>query len=167
MLGEPSIILRIYCLLHVFINTDFLLHTNYMKNNYAATRPCWFDSTQFSYIPLCSPNTCKDVFNPNLMHFSQIVPRVCTLVLSLFKFLLSLYEHHPFLCLILLFVSLMFCFFLIFPAWVCPSVGFNHLGSPLKLHNDSFYYSYGVLHNIIIVVLYRRLHHSCCHSFIK
>ena len=51
------------------------------------------------------------------------------------------------LCLILLFVSLMF--FFIFPAWVCPSVGFNHLGSPLKLHNDSFYYSYGVLHNII------------------
>ena len=41
---------------------------------------CWFDTTQFSYIPLCSPNTCKYVFNPNV---SQIVPRVCTLVLSL------------------------------------------------------------------------------------
>ena len=31
----------------------------------------WFDTTQFSYIPLCSPNiaTCKDVFNPNITTF--------------------------------------------------------------------------------------------------
>ena len=36
---------------------------------------CWFNTTQFSYIPLCSPNTCKYVFNP---HFSQIVLRVCS-----------------------------------------------------------------------------------------
>ena len=42
---------------------------------------CWFDTTQFSYIPLCSPNTFKYVFNPNVTTF--LVPRVCTLVLSL------------------------------------------------------------------------------------
>ena len=30
---------------------------------------CWFDTTQFSYIPLCSPNTCKYVFNPNVTTF--------------------------------------------------------------------------------------------------
>ena len=32
---------------------------------------CWFDTTQFSYIPLCSPNTCKDVFNPNVTTFQS------------------------------------------------------------------------------------------------
>ena len=29
----------------------------------------WFDTTQFSYIPLCSPITCKDVFNPKVTTF--------------------------------------------------------------------------------------------------
>ena len=32
----------------------------------------WFNTTQF-FVPLCSPNTCKDVFNPNCaegLHFS-------------------------------------------------------------------------------------------------
>ena len=28
----------------------------------------WFDTTQF-IVPLCSPNTCKDVFNPNITTF--------------------------------------------------------------------------------------------------
>ena len=32
---------------------------------------CWFDTTQFSYIPLCSPNTCKYVFNPNVTTFQS------------------------------------------------------------------------------------------------
>ena len=32
---------------------------------------CWFDTTQFSYIPLCSPNTCEDVFNPNVTTFQS------------------------------------------------------------------------------------------------
>ena len=61
------------------------MHNN---NNYQC-KMCWnkaltFDvgsTTQFPYIPLCSPNTCKDVFNPNIttfqsncaegLHFSQ------------------------------------------------------------------------------------------------
>ena len=60
---------------------------------------CWFDTTQFSYIPLCSPNTCKYVFNPNIttfqsncaegLHFSAFIinprracARVTVLVLS-------------------------------------------------------------------------------------
>ena len=30
---------------------------------------CWFNTTQFSYMPLCSPNTCKYVFNPNVITF--------------------------------------------------------------------------------------------------
>ena len=38
---------------------------------------CWFDTTQFSYIPLCSPNTCKYVFNPSNcaegLHFSAFI----------------------------------------------------------------------------------------------
>ena len=29
---------------------------------------CWFDTTQFSYIPLCSP---KYVFNPNVTTFQS------------------------------------------------------------------------------------------------
>ena len=29
-----------------------------------------------SVVPLCSPNKCKEVFNPNVLHFSQIVQRV-------------------------------------------------------------------------------------------
>ena len=32
---------------------------------------CWFDTTQFSYIPLCSPNTCKYIFNPNVTTFQS------------------------------------------------------------------------------------------------
>ena len=32
---------------------------------------CWFDTTQFLYIPLCSPNTCKYVFNPNVTTFQS------------------------------------------------------------------------------------------------
>ena len=34
---------------------------------------CWLDTTQFSYIyiPLCSPNTCKYVFNPNVTTFQS------------------------------------------------------------------------------------------------
>ena len=32
---------------------------------------CWFDTTQFSYIPLCSPSTCKYVFNPNVTTFQS------------------------------------------------------------------------------------------------
>ena len=32
---------------------------------------CWFDTTQFSYIPLCSPNTCKYAFNPNVTTFQS------------------------------------------------------------------------------------------------
>ena len=31
----------------------------------------WFDTTQFSYIPLCSPNTCKGFFNPNVTIFQS------------------------------------------------------------------------------------------------
>ena len=51
---------------------------------------CWFDTTQFSYIPLCSPNTCKYVFNPNVttfqsncaegLHFSAFIIAVCMYV---------------------------------------------------------------------------------------
>ena len=37
---------------------------------------------QVSFKPVCSPNTCKSVFNPNVtFQLSQIVGRVCTLVL--------------------------------------------------------------------------------------
>ena len=32
---------------------------------------CWFDTTQFSYISLCSPKTCKYVFNPNVTTFQS------------------------------------------------------------------------------------------------
>ena len=32
---------------------------------------CLFDTTQFSYIPLCSTNTCKYVFNPNVTTFQS------------------------------------------------------------------------------------------------
>ena len=32
---------------------------------------CWFDTAQFSYIPLCSPSTCKYVFNPNVTTFQS------------------------------------------------------------------------------------------------
>ena len=55
---------------------------------------CWFDTTQFSYIPLCSPNTCKYVFNPNVttfqsncaegLHFSAFIFYSFSLSVSLF-----------------------------------------------------------------------------------
>ena len=62
MLEEPSIILRLSCLLHVFINTDccFTTCTTIIIINVLEQGPdfwCWFDKTQFSYIQLCLPNT--------------------------------------------------------------------------------------------------------------
>ena len=45
---------------------------------------CWFDKTQFLCHCVHTIHACKDIFNPNvtiIIHFSQIVPRVCTLVL--------------------------------------------------------------------------------------
>ena len=44
----------------------------------------WFDKIQFSYH--CVHPIHEDVFNPNvtIIHFSHIVPRVCTLVLFIF-----------------------------------------------------------------------------------
>ena len=61
---------------------------------------CWFDTTPFSYIPLCSPNTCKYVFNPNVttfqsncaegLHFSTFIfLLIYTVVLLLINILLN------------------------------------------------------------------------------
>ena len=58
----------------------------------------WFDKIQFSYIPLCSPNTCKDVFNPNVttlqsncadgLHFSAFIIIVVHVVILQYIILL-------------------------------------------------------------------------------
>ena len=54
------------------------LHSQLLIENVLEQGPdfCrWFDTTQFSYIPLCSPiNTCKDVFNPNVTTFCDACP---------------------------------------------------------------------------------------------
>ena len=46
---------------------------------------CWFNKTQFLCHCVHSIHACQDVSNPNvtiiIIHFSQIAPRVCTLVL--------------------------------------------------------------------------------------
>ena len=58
---------------------------NYMHNNNYQCKMCWNKAltvalVQFNsgFIPLCSLNTSKGVFNPNV---SQVVRSVCTLVL--------------------------------------------------------------------------------------
>ena len=77
MFGEPSIILRLSGLLHVFINTDWCF-TKCTKKiiinaKYAGARP--------RLLALCSPN----IFSIQmLLHFSQIVPMVCTLMLFIY-----------------------------------------------------------------------------------
>ena len=58
---------------------------------------CWFDTTQFSYIPLCSPNTCKYVFNPNVttfqsncgegLHFSAFIIIIINIIIYVLNFI--------------------------------------------------------------------------------
>ena len=57
------------------------MHNN---NNYQCKMCwCWFDKTQFSY-HCVHPIHAKMFSIQILLHFSQIVPRVCTLVLFIF-----------------------------------------------------------------------------------
>ena len=57
---------------------------------------CWFDKTQFSY-HCVHPIHAKMFSIQMLLHFSQIVPRVCTLVLfilSVFIYFSNLYIDY-------------------------------------------------------------------------
>ena len=57
---------------------------------------CWFDTTQFSY-HCVHPIHAKMFSIQMLLHFSQIVRRVCTLVLFIYVVQISLenYMHRP------------------------------------------------------------------------
>ena len=75
---------------------------------------CWFDTTQFSYIPLCSPNTCKYVFNPNVtafqsncaegLHFSAFII-FCFCFFYFFYSLINIYHFSLFSVLFINFIS--------------------------------------------------------------
>ena len=67
------------------------MHNN---NNYYQCKMCWNKALTFGvgsinsvFVPLCSHNTCMQrcfQFKCYYIHFSQIAPRVCTLVLFIF-----------------------------------------------------------------------------------
>ena len=64
----------------------------------------WFDTTQFSYIPLCSPNS-EYVFNPNVTTFqSNCAEGLHFSAFILLALLLFLVEYRPI-------TSLIFCSF--------------------------------------------------------
>ena len=53
---------------------------------------CWFDTTQFSY-HCVHPIHAKMFSIQMLLHFSQIVQRVCTLVLFILPAIISMHKH--------------------------------------------------------------------------
>ena len=58
---------------------------------------CWFDTTQFSYH--CGhPIHAKMFSNQMLLHFSEIVPRVCTLVLFIIIIIINTDLQHMCIC---------------------------------------------------------------------
>ena len=96
MLGEPSIILRLPYLL--YINTDWCFTTcTTILIIMDGTRPWLLVLVRYNsaFVPLCSPNTCKDVFNPNVnafqsncaegLHFSAFILSVCLCVFPILE----------------------------------------------------------------------------------
>ena len=94
MLEEPSIILRLSCLLHVFLilinTTIIIINANMLERGPDLWR--WFDKIQFSY-HCVHPIHAKMFSIQMLLHFSQIVPRVCTLVIFIFKCFSFLFRY--------------------------------------------------------------------------
>ena len=77
---DYAILLLIILLLHALINATCAVMMLY---RYIA-KPLNFDVALIQLsLPVCSPNTCRGVFNQNVttLQLSQIVPRVCVLVL--------------------------------------------------------------------------------------
>ena len=80
MLEEPSIIIRLSYLLYIFIN---IYTFYYMHNNNYRCKLCWNKALTFG----CFSYHCVHPIHAKmfpiqiLLHFSQIVRRVCTLVL--------------------------------------------------------------------------------------
>ena len=104
MLGEPSIILRLPCLLH--INTDWCFTTcTTILIIMDGTRPWLLMLVRYNsvFVPLCSPNTCKYVFNPKVTAFQSN----CAEGLHFSAFHYICIEYYYFRMCILLYIKLL------------------------------------------------------------